>query len=55
MVGAPVLWLYQPVAAGLTGLMLAVIVGGLVSTLMPETLAAVLVFPAISVMVWETD
>src|SRR5579864_6679073 len=55
MVGRPVAALYQPVAAGLAGLTAAVIVGGVVSTLMPEIVAAVLTLPAMSVTVRETD
>ena len=52
-VGVPVAALYQPLTAG-EGTMLAVSVGGVVSTLMPE-MASELELPALSVTDPETD
>ena len=53
-VGAPVEALYQPLAAGDTGAMLAVMVGEIVSTSISER-AAEFEFPALSVTEPETD
>lgn len=48
-VGRPVEMLYQPVGAGFSGLMLAVIIGGVKSTLMPEIETCAAALPAWSV------
>ncbi len=47
--------MYQPVEAGLAGLIEAVNVGGVISTFRCETAASVEVLPAMSVTVLETD